>query len=103
MIFSQKLTNHASFLEQIILDESTSCLERIKCSHVANELSYERGQIDSLQRLDEYLVESAEAKLSSRVSDVSDTYFSHKLSNPTRFPIIANNIVTHHTHKYPYQ
>lgn len=65
----------------MLLDEAKSSLDEIKASHTKNETSYSDGHIDNLPRLDHYLVESAEVKLSSRISEVSDIYVS---SSPIR-------------------
>ncbi|CAO3666385.1 hypothetical protein G6F70_005181 [Rhizopus microsporus] len=63
------------------LDDAKSSLNEIKESQTRNETAYRDGHISNLPRLDHYLVENAEAKLSSRISQVSDIYVS---SSPIR-------------------
>lgn len=63
------------------LDDAKSSLKEIKASHTKNKTAYCDGHINNLPTLDHYLVESAEVKLSSRISQVSDSYVS---SSPTR-------------------
>ncbi|KAI8885696.1 hypothetical protein K501DRAFT_179249 [Backusella circina FSU 941] len=65
----------------MLLDDAKSSLNEIKASHTKNETAYCDGHINNLPRLDHYLVESAEVKLSSRISQVSDIYVS---SSPIR-------------------
>lgn len=65
----------------MLLDDSKSSLNEIKASHTKNETAYCNGHINNLPTLDQYLVESAEVKLSSRISQTSDIYVS---SSPIR-------------------
>lgn len=65
----------------MLFDGATSFFNEIKASHNKNETAYCDGHIDNLPRLDYYLVESAEVKLSSRISQVSEIYVS---SSPIR-------------------
>ncbi|KAG1496606.1 hypothetical protein G6F47_008134 [Rhizopus delemar] len=66
---------------KMLFDGATSFFNEIKASHNKNETAYCDGHIDNLPRLDYYLVESAEVKLSSRISQVSEIYVS---SSPIR-------------------
>ncbi|RCH99712.1 hypothetical protein CU098_006846, partial [Rhizopus stolonifer] len=67
--------------QKVLLDDSKSSLNEIKASHTKNETAYCNGHINNLPTLDQYLVESAEVKLSSRISQTSDIYVS---SSPIR-------------------
>ncbi|KAG0734534.1 hypothetical protein G6F57_008241 [Rhizopus arrhizus] len=60
----------------MLLDDAKSSPNEIKASHNKNEMAYRDGQVNNLPRLDDYLVESAEVKLSSRISQVSEIYVS---------------------------
>lgn len=78
--------------------ETKDCLKDLEASHrIVITLSFgldalavyagqknkefQSGRVDNLPRLDEYLVETAEVKLSSRVSNVSEIFIS---SSPIR-------------------
>lgn len=65
----------------MLLDDAKSSLNEIKAFHNKNEMVYREGHIDNLPRLDDYLVESAEVKLSSRISQASEIRVS---SSPIR-------------------
>lgn len=59
----------------MLLDDTTSCLDLIKASHTKNQTTCQH--IDDLPRLDDFLAENAEVKLSSRhVPFVDDIYVS---------------------------
>ncbi|CAO3637420.1 unnamed protein product [Mucor hiemalis] len=66
---------------KVLLDSSKSTLDEIEASHTKNQVAYRDGHVEHLPRLDEFLVESAEIKLSSRISQVSEIYIS---SSPIR-------------------
>lgn len=48
----------------MLFDDAKSSLNEIKASHAKNEAAYRDGHIDDLPRLDHYVVENAEIKLS---------------------------------------
>ncbi|CEI90392.1 hypothetical protein RMCBS344292_04718 [Rhizopus microsporus] len=66
----------------MLRNDAKSSLNEIKASHTKNETAYRNGHISNLPRLDHYLVESAEAKISSRISQVSDIYVSSSSIRP---------------------
>ncbi|KAK4518517.1 uncharacterized protein ATC70_008735 [Mucor velutinosus] len=66
---------------KMLLDGAKSSLNEIEASHAKNEAAYRDGHVDGLPKLEHYLVENAEVKLSSRVSQASDIYIS---SSPIR-------------------
>lgn len=79
----------------MLLDDAKSSPNEIKASHNKNEMAYRDGQVNNLPRLDDYLVESAEVKLSSRISQVSEIYVS---SLPIRPDSQWLSQVFYHTH-----
>ncbi|KAG1135663.1 hypothetical protein G6F37_012933 [Rhizopus arrhizus] len=62
--------------QKMLLDDAKSSPNEIKAPHNKNETVYRDGHVNNLPRLDDYLVESAEVKLSSRISQVSEIYVS---------------------------
>lgn len=65
----------------MLLDDAESSLNELKATRIKNKTAYCDGHINNLPTLDHNLVESAEVKLFSRISQVSDIYVS---SSPVR-------------------
>ncbi|KAI9331005.1 hypothetical protein BD770DRAFT_311013, partial [Pilaira anomala] len=56
------------------LDDAKLIFEEIKASHEKNKTAYDDGVISNLPRLDDYLVENVEVKLSFLISEASEIF-----------------------------
>lgn len=68
----------------MLLDDTTACLDLIKVSHAKNQTTCRH--IDDLRRLDDFLAENAEVKLSSRHIPFADEIYVSSSPISSDFP-----------------